>query len=159
MAERADVGRQAVLHLVHRAATREPRDERLVGRAVGGDERLGGQDAGGERLLDDVLALGQELAQLAPPPRRLEAAGVLQPLVLPRGDQAARAAFAATASASNAFGSETAMSARTLRSSSISAFRSPNMNWLYDRPCWRAPAWMRLIQGRRKSRLRVRRSR
>jgi hypothetical protein len=68
---------------VHRPATGEALDERLVGRAGHGDEGLDGQDAGGERLLDDVLALGQELAQLAPPPRRLEPAGVLQPLVLP----------------------------------------------------------------------------
>ena len=130
MAERADVGQQPVLDLVHRAAAGQALDETLVGRARRGHESLGGQDPGGERLLDDVLALGQELAELAPPPRGLEAPRVLQPLVLPRGDQAASAAFAAVASASNAFGSDTAMSASTLRSRSISAFFSPNMNWL-----------------------------
>jgi hypothetical protein len=67
---------------VHRAAAGQPLDERLVGRAGGGDERLDGQDRRGERLLDDVLALGQELPQLAPAARRLEPAGVLQTRVL-----------------------------------------------------------------------------
>ena len=130
MAERAHIGQEAILHLVYRAAAGEPLDERLVGGAIGGHERLDRQDARRERLLDDVLALRQELAELAPPPRGLEAPRVLQPFVLPRGDQAASAAFAAVASAPNAFGSETAMSASTLRSRSISAFFSPNMNWL-----------------------------
>ena len=48
----------------------------------GGDERLGGQDPGRERLLDHVLALGQELAELAPAARGLKPARVLQALVL-----------------------------------------------------------------------------
>ena len=78
----ADVGQEPVLDLVHRAAARQPLDERLVGRAGGGDERLDGQDPRRERLLDDVLALGQELAQLAPAARGLEPAGVLQARVL-----------------------------------------------------------------------------
>jgi hypothetical protein len=83
MAQRPDVGQEPVLDLVHGPAAGEALDERLVGRACRGDEGLDGQDAGGERLLDDVLALGQELAQLAPPPGGLKPAGVLQPLVLP----------------------------------------------------------------------------
>jgi hypothetical protein len=82
MAEGADAGQEPVLNDVYRPAAGEPLHERLVGRALGGDERLGGQDPGGERLLDDVLALGQELAQLAPPPRGQQATRVLEPGVL-----------------------------------------------------------------------------
>jgi len=82
MAERPDVGQEAVLDDVHGAAASEPVDERLVGRPAGGDECLGGQDPGRQRLLDDVLALGQELPQLPPPARGLQAAGVLQARVL-----------------------------------------------------------------------------
>jgi hypothetical protein len=67
---------------VHRAAAREPLDERLVRRAGGGDERLDRQDPGRERLLDDVLTLGQELPELAAPARGLQPAGVLQARVL-----------------------------------------------------------------------------
>ena len=43
---------------------------------------------------------------------------------------AASAAFACSATAANACGSETAMSASDLRSSSIPAFWTPEMNWL-----------------------------
>jgi hypothetical protein len=82
VAERPDVGQEPVLDDVHRTAARQPLDERLVGRAGGGDERLDGQDPRRERLLDDVLALGQELPQLAPAARGLEPAGVLQARVL-----------------------------------------------------------------------------
>ena len=82
MAERPDIGEEPVLDDVHRAAARQPLDERLVGRAGGGDEGLDGQDGRSERLLDDVLTLGQELSQLAPAARGLEPAGVLQARVL-----------------------------------------------------------------------------
>jgi hypothetical protein len=82
MAERPDVGQEAILDHVHRAAAREPLDESLVRRAGGGDERLGGQDPRRERLLDHVLTLGQELAELAPPARGLKLASMLQAFVL-----------------------------------------------------------------------------
>ncbi|HET7171088.1 MAG TPA: hypothetical protein VFI18_05595 [Gaiellales bacterium] len=82
MAERADAGQEPILHDVHRPAAGEALDERLVGRACGRDERLGGQDPGGQRLLDDVLALGQELAQLAAATRGQQPARVLQTGVL-----------------------------------------------------------------------------
>ena len=82
MAERPDVGQEAILDLVDGTAPRKPLDEGLVGRAGGGDERLSGQDAGRERLLDHVLPLGQELAELAAPARGLELSRVLQALVL-----------------------------------------------------------------------------
>ena len=67
---------------MHRAAAGEPLDERLVGRAGGGDEGLDGQDPRRERLLDDVLTLGQELPELAAAARGLQPAGVLQARVL-----------------------------------------------------------------------------
>jgi hypothetical protein len=67
---------------MHRAAARQPLDEGLVGRAGGGGEGLDGQNARGEGLLDDVLALGQELPELTPAARGLQPAGVLQARVL-----------------------------------------------------------------------------
>jgi hypothetical protein len=67
---------------VHRPAAGQPLDEGFGGRSRGGDERLGRQDPRGQRLLDDVLALGEELAELAPPARREQPAGVLQAGVL-----------------------------------------------------------------------------
>jgi hypothetical protein len=67
---------------VHRAAPRQPLNERLVGRPRGGDERLDGQDPRRERLLNDVLTLRQELPELTPPARGLQPAGVLQSRVL-----------------------------------------------------------------------------
>jgi hypothetical protein len=82
VAERADVGQEPILDLVHRAAACKPLDETLVRRAGGGDERLGGQDPGRKRLLDHVLPFGQELAELAPAARGLKPARVLQALVL-----------------------------------------------------------------------------
>ena len=82
MPEGSDVGQEPILDHVHRAAAREPLDERLVGRAGGGDEGLDGQDPRRERLLDDVLTLGQELPELAAAARGLQPAGVLQARVL-----------------------------------------------------------------------------
>jgi hypothetical protein len=82
MAQRPDVGQEAILDHVHRAAARQALDERLVGRAGGGDEGLDRQDPRRERLLDDVLALGQELPELAPAARGLQLPGVLEARVL-----------------------------------------------------------------------------
>src|SRR3954468_9149428 len=67
--------------------------------------------------------------------------------------------FACSAIAPNACGSLTASSARTFRSSSMSAFFSPAINWLYERPLARAPALIRMIQSRRKVRFFALRSR
>src|SRR5262249_47614499 len=74
-------------------------------------------------------------------------------------DCASSADFACAASSANAAGSRAAMSASTLRSSSTFAAFMPAMNWLYERPLARAPALMRMIQSRRKARLRFFRSR
>ena len=68
-------------------------------------------------------------------------------------------AFACSAIVPNASGSATARSASTLRSSSISAFLQPATNWLYDSPCCRAAALMRMIQRLRIVRFRTLRSR
>ena len=51
------------------------------------------------------------------------------------------------------------MSARILRSTSISASDSPFIKRLYDSPFARAAALMRVIHSARNSRLRTRRSR
>src|SRR6478752_8175199 len=59
----------------------------------------------------------------------------------------------------NATLSMTAMSARTLRSTAISAFFKPFMNTLYVMPCSRAAALIRVIHNARKSRFLLRRSR
>ena len=58
-----------------------------------------------------------------------------------------------------AAGSLTARSASTFRSSPISAFLQPAMNWLYESPFCLAAALIRKIQSRRNSRLRFFRSR
>src|SRR5579862_3924105 len=73
--------------------------------------------------------------------------------------QAARADFACSASLPKAAGSLTARSASTLRSSSTFAAFRPAMNWLYESPCARAPALMRMIQRRRNARFLFLRSR
>src|SRR5690349_15097004 len=72
---------------------------------------------------------------------------------------AQRAFFATSASCSNAPGSRTARSARTLRLISTPALRRPFINRLYDRSCSRAAALMRVIQRRRNSPFLRRRSR
>src|SRR5262249_3358960 len=72
---------------------------------------------------------------------------------------ASSAALAFSATALNPAGSLTAMSASTLRSSSISAFLQPATNWLYESPSCRAAALMRMIQSERIVRLRTLRSR
>src|SRR5258705_1263989 len=51
------------------------------------------------------------------------------------------------------------MSASTLRSTTIAAFLSPFMKTLYDKPCSRTAALMRVIHRLRKSRFLLRRSR
>src|SRR5690606_13480968 len=72
---------------------------------------------------------------------------------------ALRLAFAWPAIFSNAALSNTAMSARTLRSTSTEAFFRPLMSVLYVRPNSRAAALMRTIHRARKSRFLLRRSR
>src|SRR5262249_49560781 len=69
----------------------------------------------------------------------------LEDLGLPR--YFASADFACSAISPNLAGSETARSASTLRSRSISAAFRPAMNWLYERPFARAPALIRMIQS------------
>jgi hypothetical protein len=68
---------------------------------------------------------------------------LLEDLVLRQADSSAD--FACCAIAPNAWGSLTASSASTLRSSGISALRNPAMSWLYESPFWRAAALMRMI--------------
>src|SRR3954453_848959 len=85
---------------------------------------------------------------------------LMQEGFLELGVQAVSSAdFACSAIAPNACGSLTASSARTFRSSSMSAFFSPAINWLYERPLARAPALIRMIQSRRKVRFFALRSR
>jgi hypothetical protein len=69
------------------------------------------------------------------------------------------AALACSATIEKAAGSLTASSARDLRSSSISALCSPEMNWLYYIPFARAAALMRMIQSWRNVRFLFLRSR
>src|SRR5262249_59008439 len=102
---------------------------------------------------------GENRPRLAPPAPRVQLADELERLVTRGGDQASSADFAFSATAAKASGSETARSASTLRSSAISAFRQPAMNWLYESPFCRAAALIRRIQSRRNSRLRFFRSR
>src|ERR671919_1758337 len=154
-----------------------PAEARSAFGPLGVDEGLHGLEPGIEAGGDEILALaGEEPELLALPPRR-ELAKELQARIGGGGDhpgllhriagpalgearlQASSAAFAWAAIAENAAGSLTAMSARTLRSSSMFALRQPATNWLYDSPSRRAAALMRTIQSRRKTRLRALRSR
>src|SRR5918992_4839890 len=143
MAERRDFGEQLGLDVLTR------------------DEQLHGLDPRGARSVDEVLALGRKQSELVAPPALLQLANELELLVLARADQdsADNADFAFSAIDPNACGSLTARSASTFRSSSISAFFSPAMNWLYESPLARAPALIRMIQRRRNVRFLFLRSR
>jgi hypothetical protein len=115
--------------------------------------------------LDEILALGGEQPRLLPVlPCGEELADEPELLVVARLDQAAETsvsseAFARSATTANAAGSDTARSARDLRSSSIPARRTPAMNLLYDRPLARAAALIRTIQSERNVRFLTFRSR
>src|SRR5262249_54520923 len=100
---------------------------------VAGNEQLDRLDPGRLRRLDEVLALDREetrLGSVLAPREKLPDEPEL--LVLARLDQAASAsaALARSATAANAWGSLTAMSASDLRSSSIPALRTPSMKRL-----------------------------
>jgi hypothetical protein len=99
---------------------------------LAGDEQLYRLDRLGAGRFDEVLPLRDEEAELVPPAAVVQLADELELLVLARGNQedSLSAAFARSAITPNAFGSLTARSASTLRSSSISALLSPAMNWL-----------------------------
>ncbi len=97
------------------------------------DEQLDRLDAGGGGGVDQVLALDREQPGLLPVLARLEElADEPKLLVVRGGDQAdvSSAAFARSATAANAFGSDTARSASDLRSSSIPDLRRPSMKRL-----------------------------
>src|SRR4029453_15007273 len=118
-----------------------------------------GLDALREGSIDQVLALdGEEPELLTVLPRREKLPDQPELLGLGGGDQAGvgasspSASLARSATRANACGSETAISASDLRSSSIPAFRTPAMKRLYERPFARAAALMRTIQSDRKVR-------
>jgi hypothetical protein len=97
------------------------------------DEELDRLDPGGRRGLDQIFALDGEEARLgAVLARREKLPDEPELLVLARLDQAAwaSAALARSATAANACGSLTAMSASDLRSSSMPALRTPSMKRL-----------------------------
>jgi hypothetical protein len=100
------------------------------------DQELDRLDARSARSFDEVLALDREQPGLGPVlARREKLPDEPELLVLARLDQAAAsadasAALARSATAANACGSLTAMSASDLRSSSIPAFRTPSMKRL-----------------------------
>ena len=91
-------------------------------------------------VLDDLpnRRLGGEAAAQVGIERRAAALALLRLVKKspfePGGQLSSSAAFACSAIFPNASGSTTAISASTLRSSSISAFRQPATNWLYERP-------------------------
>ena len=136
----AAAGRQvaAAVDADHARCVPERRDlgEELGNDVLAGDEEFDRLDPGGRRGLDQILALDREEARLL----ALLARGEKLPdepelLVSARLDQAASAsgpsaAFARSATAANACGSLTAMSASDLRSSSIPAFFTPAMKRL-----------------------------
>ncbi len=90
-----------------------------------GDEHVGRLEAGAEAGLDKILTLDREQPELVAPTPFVQLAEELEPLVVARRDQEARAALALSAIAPNAAGSLTARSASTFRSSSIPAFVAP----------------------------------
>jgi hypothetical protein len=97
------------------------------------DEEFDGLDPGARGRLDEILALdGEEPRLLTLLARREKLPDEPELVVLARLDQAASesASFARSATAANACGSLTAMSASDLRSSSIPAFLTPSMKRL-----------------------------
>src|SRR5215211_7495763 len=102
---------------------------------------------------------GEPPAELCVQRRAALAVGRLFLESLSLAGQAFSAALACSASSPNAAGSLTARSARIFRSRSISALRSPETSWLYERSCARAAALIRVIQSRRKTRFLFLRSR
>ncbi len=111
--------------------------EELRHDVLAGDQELDRVDRCVARGLDQVLALDrEEPALLAVLARSEELPDEPELLVLTRLDQAAAeevdssAAFALSATTENASGSDTAMSASDLRSSSIPASRTPAMKRL-----------------------------
>src|SRR5262249_17738919 len=105
---------------------------------LAGDEQLNRLETGRPRGVDAILALDEEQPELFAPAAVVQLADELELLVVARADQLVSADLARSAIAPKACGSSTARSARTLRSSSISAFFSPAMNWLYESPFARA---------------------
>ena len=87
---------------------------------------LVGNDLSGDRLSSEASA--DLCVQLRAGPLAL--LGLVEEAALEPGGQLWSAAFACSAIFPNASGSTTAISARTLRSSSIPAFRHPETNWL-----------------------------
>jgi hypothetical protein len=83
-------------------------------------------DLGGDRFSSEASA--DLCVQLRAGPLAL--LGLVEEAALEPGRQLWSAAFACSAIFPNASGSTTAISARTLRSSSIPAFRHPETNWL-----------------------------
>jgi hypothetical protein len=102
------------------------------------DEELDGLDPGNSRGVDEIVGLdGEEPGVSSVLSRGEELPDEPELLVVPRRDQAAcepgsasSAAFARSATAANACGSLTAMSASDLRSSVIPARFTPSMNRL-----------------------------
>jgi hypothetical protein len=150
-----------------RMAERRDLREQLRLDVLAGNKELDGLDALRMRRLDEVLALDrEETGLLAVLPSGEELADEPQLRVVLRGDQAAwelvpesSAAFALSAITANASGSDTAMSASDLRSSSMPAFRTPAMKRLYDSPLTRAAALILTIQSERNVRFLFFRSR
>ena len=133
--------------------------EKLGEDVLAGHQQLDGLDSSVAGGLHEILALdGEEPALLPVLARREKLPDEPELLVLTRLDQAAaesdsRAAFARSATTENACGSDTAMSASDLRSSSMPARRTPAMNRLYESPLARAAALIRTIHSERKVRL------
>src|SRR5215207_5177111 len=136
--ERPDAARKVVppVDADRAGGMRHRRDlcEHLSSNGLARDEEVDRLDPGRLRRLDEIFALGDEEPFAVALRARGEAPHEPQPRVRGRRDQDGTgcdsAAFACSAIRPNAAGSETARSARILRSSSISAFFRPEMNWL-----------------------------